>query len=213
MDAAIAVGQSYAAIIGGTAAQAFQAVHHSITLAWVASYKNEKGETFTSGAITKSAGRIEVASLWQAVDPNRPEALAFPDAKNNIVHEFGHTFASLWWVDKDTYDQSGPYGTGQIPGNLLNEYGFYPSPESASYTWRQHPGDTGPHEILADMYTGWAFGVWANDFDWSNVDATIYPEQAGMNAARIQLEISTGVLRDKFMTTNMAEWVVAAANR
>ena len=68
-----------------------------------------------------------------------------------------------------------------IPGSLQRNEGFHESPESAHLTWRQHPGNTTPQEIFADMFLGWTFNMWANDI--------------------------FGTARENFMTQNMAEWV------
>jgi RHS repeat-associated protein len=120
---------------------------------------------------------------------NRNGAMAFALARNNVVHELGHAFALRWYNTDGTYDASGPYTN--IPRELVGgDEGFAESPPSAQRTWRQHPcvaSDSAcPHETFADMFLGWTYNTWGSR------------------------EI---VDRDGFMTTNMADWVVAATTR
>ncbi len=173
---------------------AFRAIFGHVKFAWVKSYTDFQGNVYTSGAITQNAHLIEFASLSQP-GGNRTAQMAFVNAVNNVVHELGHAFANLWWVDSDTYDPSGPYVKYPIPGRFLSNDGFYlyPEPQSAGLTWRQHPCGAGDsacgHETFADMFLGWTFDAWAND-----------PE-------------GYGNWRDEYMTTHMVEWVQAAPNR
>jgi hypothetical protein len=109
----------------------------------------------------------------------KTETMAALEARNNIVHEFGHAFADLWYMKDGPYSPDGPYSS--IPGKLLVEGGFHISPVSARLTWRQHLGDTSPNEIFADMFLGWTFDTWASD--------------------------DLGNDRADFMTTNMSEWI------
>ena len=177
----------------GNAAMAFSMEYYKgVTLAWVNSYEYN-GVVYTSGAVTRGSTRIEVASLSE-LKGKRTAEMAFTDARNNIVHELGHAFANLWNTNdpNNPYDQSGPYGNEQpIDSDYLNNNGFYPSPISAQLTWRQHPCNTAGaacgHETFADMFLGWTFGKWADN--------------------------NAGEWRDNYMTTNMAEWVPAAARR
>lgn len=110
------------------------------------------------------------------------------------MHELGHAFADLWYDADGNYDPNGPYGSeNQIPIDYLNNDGFYPSPESAERTWRQHPcnaGDSGcGNETFADMFLGWTFAKWDNDL------------------------LRVGEWRASYMSTYMAEWVPAARSR
>jgi hypothetical protein len=134
--------------------------------------------TITTGGCTTSAHRINFMSLASAVG-NKSTEMAAIEARNNIVHEFGHAFADLWYKRDGSYDPHGPYTN--IDQDLLVEGGFHESPISARLTWRQHPGDTGPSEIFADMFLGWTFDAWGSN--------------------------DLGNRRSEFMTTNMSEWV------
>jgi hypothetical protein len=143
-----------------------------------------------SGGCTTSEHLINFQSMG-GIYPNRPAHVAFQMNMNNVVHELAHAFAHLWYDEKYNYDPSGPYGSeNPIPVEYLNNEGFYfyPKPESASLTWRQHPcnaGDIGcGNETCADMFLGWTFGKWADD--------------------------RYGKWRNEYMTTNMADWVPAA---
>ncbi|NOH04308.1 MAG: hypothetical protein HND47_21210 [Chloroflexi bacterium] len=184
--------------IGGNPAKAFSLVFSGgMTLARVNSYKNEKGEEFFSGAITKSDHRIEFASLPRDLGGTKTAALAFKEGINNIVHELGHAFASKWWYkDKSSgdilYNPNGPYGTlAPIPAEYQNNEGFHPAPDGAERMWRQHPCAAGEsdcqNETYADMFLGWTFDKWADN--------------------------STGQWRNNYMTTYMVYWVSEATKR
>jgi hypothetical protein len=171
-----------------TAAQLFNAVYGGVTFAWVASYQDPNGNTYHSGAITRSAHRIEFASLPRSYsDGVKTPQMAFREGVNNVVHELGHAFASKWYRNDGAYDPAGPYVN--IPGSLINNAGFYqyPGPEGASYTWRQHPCDGGydcHNEVFADMFLGWTYGKWATDIG------------------------GVGSQRRNFMNQNMGLWTV-----
>jgi hypothetical protein len=129
IEAVKSVGSKFAEVVGGSASSAFNTVFQNrVTLAWVSSYTDYKGNVYTGGAITKSSTRIEIASLsrpgWY-----RSEDVAFVDARNTIVHEFGHAFGQLWYGKDGKYNQSGPYGSfAPIPVEYLSNEGFHPSP-------------------------------------------------------------------------------------
>ena len=123
-----------------------------------------------AGGYTYAPHLIAFASLPQSFYPSgiKTPEMAYRQAVNNVVHELGHAFALLW-AHNGGYDNSGPYGTGIIPGELVDNDGFYlyPGPEGASLTWRQHPciagDDNCSHEVFADMFLGWTYGAWANN--------------------------------------------------
>ena len=106
------------------------------------------------------------------------------------VHELGHAFAQKWYYkDNSGYDPTGPYAT--LPYSLVNNNdGFYPSPDEAKLTWRQHPYpcDTtisNPYcgnEDYADMFLGWTYGKWASN--------------------------EVGMGREKHMNDSMPNWVL-----
>ena len=166
-------------------------IYESIRLQW-----GNCPECQGGGGATIDAHYIKFASLSLPGGGRTPE-MAFVDARNNVVHEFGHVFANLWYYRNDegnsVYDPSGPYGTEHaIPIKYLSDEGFYlyPEPTSATHTWRQHPCDAdgcSPHEVFADMFLGWTFGKWADN--------------------------NVGTWRDNYMTTNMASWVPAVTRR
>ena len=90
------------------------------------------------------------------------------------------------------YDPKGPYGSfAPIPADYQNNEGFYPAPEGAELTWRQHPCSAGAsdcrNETYADMFLGWTFGKWADN--------------------------SAGQWRSGYMATNMTLWVSEATKR
>ena len=188
--AVVSVGYKVALELGlQNPAMAFSSVYKKgITFAWVASYKNPQGEIFTSGAITISSSRIEVASLSKPVGLRTPQ-MAATDARNNIVHELAHAFASLWYKNGN-YDPLGPYGKS-IPEKYLNNEGFYASPNAAPLTWNQHPcnaSDFGcKNEVIADMFLGWIFDKFA--------------------------ENKVGEWRRNQMRIDMVEWVSTAKSR
>lgn len=121
-----------------------------------------------AGGYTYGSHHIAFASLPKSFYPSgiKTPEMAYRQGVNNVVHELGHAFALLW-ANGGGYDNSGPYGTGQIPGDMVDNDGFYlyPQPDGASLTWRQHPCTTGEdncsHEVFADMFLGWTYGKWA----------------------------------------------------
>ena len=172
-------------------AMAFAMVFQTgVTFAWVDSYTDHQGNVYHSGAITKSSKRIEFASMPEPIGERTPE-MAFTSTRNNVVHELGHVFASLWFKKRGGYDPAGPYANIPGDGEFLSNEGFYPSPTSANRTCRQHPCSAGdyacPNEVFADMFLGWTFGKWGDG--------------------------NIGARRQGFMATNMTEWVTAAARR
>jgi hypothetical protein len=123
--------------------------------------------------------------------------LAFIDARNNVVHEFGHAFAHRWRAsipnpsnpDEMIPNPAHPYN--MYPASALQEEGWPESPASAQLTWRQHPaqwdrdknGNIVPvrGEYFADTFLGWTFDTWGT----GNIANT----------------------RREFMITNMVEWL------
>jgi hypothetical protein len=121
--------------------------------------RNHEDECTPGGGFTHSSHWIEFASLSEP-GGNRTSEMAFVNARNNIVHELGHAFAN-----RLANDSTGPLDILESPYllSLRDEEGFHLSPESASRTWRQHPGNTSPSEIFADMFLGWTYNEWADD--------------------------------------------------
>jgi RHS repeat-associated protein len=117
--------------------------------------KTETMKTATGGAYTVNSHLILVTRLAQT-GPNRSEAFAFFLARNNIVHEFGHTFqASIETIGRN------------IPESMVNDDGWPKSPSGSNNLWRQHPcfWDVNciPSEVFADMFLGWVYNVWGKD--------------------------------------------------
>ncbi len=131
------VAYKFALLLGlKNPAIAFSHVYkNGITFAWVSNYKDPQGEIYTSGAITISSSRIEFASLSKPMGYRTPQ-MAAAEARNNVIHELGHAFASLWYKN-GKYEPGGPYGKS-IPQGLMNNDGFYlyPEPPAARLTWR-----------------------------------------------------------------------------
>jgi hypothetical protein len=191
LSAVMAVAQKFGEVLNQAAVYAFRSVYDRIKISKVDSYVYH-GVTYTSGAVTVGSSLIKVASLTIPNTPsgNRDGLMALTDARNNAVHELGHAFANLWYGADGNYDPGGPYGTAKpIPVEYLGNEGFYPSPTSASRTWRQHPCNAGDadcgHETFADMFLGWTFDKWADD--------------------------RYGGWRNDYMTANMVEWVLEAS--
>lgn len=111
------------------------------------------------GGFTHHSHYIEFASLSEP-GGNRTTDMAFISARNNIVHELGHAFASR--LIRYTSGPRTVLGRNDYL-YLRDEQGFHPSPQSARLTWRQHPGDVSPSEIFADMFLGWTYDTWADD--------------------------------------------------
>ena len=109
---------------------------------------------------------------------NSWESLA---AINNVIHELGHAFSSVLGqspekaVPSDYNYKGGKY-------NLIGPGGFAFPP----YRWVQHDVNT-QQERFADMFLGWAYGIWAND--------------------------DIGGARGDFMDTNMPLWVNKSINQ
>jgi hypothetical protein len=82
--------------IGGTPWDTFNKVHGNVNLTW--GLEGAKGEcsTITAGGCTTSAHQINFVSLAYAVG-NKTSEMAAVEARNNVVHEFGHAFALLWY--------------------------------------------------------------------------------------------------------------------
>ena len=188
-EAAYALGSQLAGEFGGTPWDAFKETYDgNVNFTW--GLEGAKGEcaTITAGGCTSSPHQINFMSLAHGGGYKTAEMAAI-EARNTVVHELAHAFGQLWYREDGTYDPEGPYVN--IPAGMLDNDGFYPSPASASLTWRQHPcmaGDYGcANEVFADMALGWTFDMWASDR---------YGEE-----------------RNFFMITNMAEWVPATAGR
>ena len=187
-----AVGQKYSSIIGGSAADAFREVHgtsqdNPIWMIWGTNAPPGASLTSTCAGIVgggcTSSSRVVNFAYLSMPGGNRSPGTAATSARNNVVHELGHAFAARWRSGAE----SGPYNTiGSFENRRLRltAQGFHPSPESASLTWRQHPSPQG-NEVFADMFLGWTFDMWDSG--------------------------AMGVRRERFMATNMAEWVTQAA--
>jgi len=171
-----------------SAAELFRAAYNTNTINPLVFQWGSCSECNGAGGYTYGSHHIAFASLAKSYpDGVKTPPMAFREGVNNVVHELGHAFASLWSLKGGGYDNSGPYGTGQIPGGLVNNNGFYlyPDPAGARLTWRQHPCTTEDgcsHEVFADMFLGWTYGAWASN-------------QAGVDRAN-------------FMNQNMAPWIV-----
>jgi hypothetical protein len=110
--------------------------------------------------------------------------MAFVNARNNVVHELGHALGQQWYRKDGSYDPAGPYANIPSDPDTLGNEGYYPSPVSASLTWRQHPctpQDCTGNEAFADMFLGWTYDRWEDS--------------------------DIGDWRDFFMTSNMDEWL------
>ncbi|GJQ33922.1 MAG: hypothetical protein HBSAPP04_27610 [Ignavibacteriaceae bacterium] len=109
----------------------------------------------TGGACVTSSKQINFLSMstpggW------RNFTMALRSARNHVVHEFGHAFASRYGDSPE-----GPYRN--IPSILIKSpRGFASSPMSANLTWRQNP-EKSASEVFADMFLGWVFDMWAAD--------------------------------------------------
>jgi RHS repeat-associated protein len=187
--AAYALGSKLSEEIGGTPWEAFKKIYRrNVNFTW--GLQGARGEcaTITAGGCTTGAHQINFMSLAQA-GGNKTVEMAAIEARNNVIHELAHAFALLFYQSDGNYDPGGPYVN--IPAGMLDNDGFYPSPQFAHLTWRQHPctaGDYGcAHEVFADMALGWTFDLWASN--------------------------PFGEERDIFMTINMTEWISALAER
>ena len=183
-----AVGKAFASALGMKVnpAAAYTAIFGSVTITKGLANANDycTNHMGSAGGCTSSGHLINFAKLQQETVSGGgviTEKIAFMAARNNVVHELGHAFANLWYRKDGKYDYSGPYG--QISNNLRNESGFAPLPSDvipgSVLIWRQHPNDTSPQEIFADMFLGWTFNTWA----------------------------ANDIGRSAFMNTNMAAWV------
>ena len=169
--------------------EAFQRSRNGVNFTWgVAPDDGNPGvgcDEFAAGGCTASTHQIYFLSLAEANSANKSFDEAVREAINNVVHELGHSFGNKWYPADPSlpYDPAGPYKN--IPPDMLNGDGFYPSSEGASLTWQQHPCTAGdyacPGEIYADMYLGWVYDQWADN--------------------------KAGAARDQFMTLNMIEWL------
>ena len=89
-------------------------------------------------------------------DGNRTEEMAFVDARNNVVHEFGHITLLK-------------HSRKKLKVSLISDKGWPESPVSAQTTWRQHsckmdePGDCQENEVFSDMFLGWVFDTYSTD--------------------------------------------------
>jgi RHS repeat-associated protein len=198
------VGLKLKGIVGGKAWEAFRAVYgtspsNPLRFVWGTSAAGLSSQC--AGAVnagcTSSAHLINFTFTKGSIygeTANRNGAMAFALARNNVVHELGHAFANRWWNKDGTYDASGPYKN--IPSGLVQDQGGFHLPPGypnspAERMWRQHPCGASDsacgNETFADMFLGWTYGAWDSN--------------------------PMGSKRDTFMTTNMAEWVVAATSR
>lgn len=220
--AIIGVGEALAKAIGGgiTPWDAFKKVYGYIKLikgsppdgTYCKSTWNGKG------MCTEDSHHIYFGEI-ASPGGNRTDTMAFIEVRNNFVHELGHAFADNWWYKDPVtgeykYRQGGPLGLNQIPSSLLNESIFYPSPNSADETWRQHPGNWTASEIFADMFLGWVYGTWANDFDWSSLQTepnrttyVQYLDDIAQDPTFITNQIAVANERDKFMYDHMKDWI------
>jgi len=186
-------GSKFAEQLGGSASDAFRKVYkQGVNFTWgtsgAQSYCFTNG-VFGSGGCTNSGTSINFVSLIKSTvhmpGGTRSPADAFKSAVNNVIHELGHAFASLWYRKGGSeYGTDGPYVN--IPSTLLHDEGFVFLPDPNKKTWRQHPGDTGEHEIFADMFLGWTYGIWDYRTRW-------------------------GDARNDFMNMNMVEWISTRA--
>lgn len=170
-------------------AGSFQKVYEGMDFKWDPSCEKCGG----GGAYTPTTHQVIFASLPASTIETggyKTPELAFMEGRNNVVHELGHAFAQKWYYkDNSGYDPTGPYAT--LPYSLVNNNdGFYPSPDEAKLTWRQHPYpcDTtisNPYcgnEDYADMFLGWTYGKWASN--------------------------EVGMGREKHMNDSMPNWVL-----
>jgi len=175
---------------GISGALAFNKIYRGLELVWDSSRP--------TGGLAENTHRIVFGGLSTPTAPfgHRSQTMAFINARNNVVHELGHAFAQIWYVwnpdtRKSDYLSTGPYSN--VPGELVNNEGFYPNPEHEELTWRQHPctaGESGcGNEVFAYMFLGWTFDKWGND------------------------ALGIGSLRDELMTNQMDDWAQYAANR
>jgi len=135
----------------------------------------QKWETATDGGLTVNSHLIYITRLAQPSGDNgyRSDALAFTIARNNIVHELGHAFAS-----------SNPGVGNSIPGSLISDYGWPAKIDGGYYLWRQHPCTWDKicksSEVYADMFLGWVYNTWGTDFpgpkrmEYMTTDMTSY---------------------------------------
>ncbi len=181
-DAARAEG----AVLGTEAQEAFNKVHNGVTFTWGNGPATSGCANFGVGGCTTDTHHIYFHSLAEPNQTNKSPEEATTEAITNVVHELGHSFAAKWYPADLTkpYDPAGP--NVNIPDSMLGNDGFYPGPEGASLTWRQHPCTAKSclaSEAFADMYVGWVYHKWDNDIK------------------------GVGSARDQFMTTNMTEWL------
>jgi hypothetical protein len=162
INAAKAFGAKIAEYIGGTEASAFNTLYQGgINFSWVSSYSNSEGETFTAGAITKSATLIEIASMASLGIAN--PVMALLRGTNHMIHELGHAFAS-------TSIGAGAYSalSDEMEINDLvrrdnpqegYSYGYVSGLTYFVYQFSNGDADQN-FEIFADMFVGWTTGTW-----------------------------------------------------
>ncbi len=161
LDAVVAVAKAMSTVSGRSADAAFRDAYATtandmLEFKKVGSY-TFNGKSYSDGAVTINHHLIEFATLSQP-GGNRTDGMAFTSARNNVVHELGHSFART----------SNDLKLDTLPGKFMSEDGWPTSPISANLTWRQHPSsmDGGQFlsgEVYADMFLGWTFGVWGQD--------------------------------------------------
>jgi RHS repeat-associated protein len=149
----------------GSSQRAFKEVYKKgVTFTWGTSGAQDycSGSSgFNGGGCTNNSRSINFVTLVESnltgggtITPGA----AWTSAVNNIVHELGHAFASLWY-GSGGYLPGGP--NVNIPDSLrINQTGFMPMDPPNQLTWRQHPKTTEGYEIFADMFLGWTYGVW-----------------------------------------------------
>jgi RHS repeat-associated protein len=157
-----AVANTLASLTELRGAAAFWMVHGFVTFARVTSYTDSEGNVYTSGAITKSANRIEFASL--AYEGISNASLAFLRGTNHVIHELGHAFAHTA-IGANAYSdlakdmENNAYLRRDDPGKGKS-YGFA---SGYSYFYYQFSYDYNPsssNEIFADMYVGYVTNTW-----------------------------------------------------
>ncbi len=135
----------------------------------------QKWDTATDGGLTVNSHLIYLTRLAQpsGLGGYHSDALAFAIARNNIVHELGHAFAS-----------SNPGVGNNIPGSLVTDNGWPAKIDGGGYLWRQHPCSWDPvcksSEVYADMFLGWVYNTWSTDIlgskrmEYMTTDMTTY---------------------------------------
>jgi RHS repeat-associated protein len=147
-----------------SAAAAFWSVYGNVTFARVKSYTayvDGKLQNYDSGAITKSANRIEFASLeYEGIaDP----IMAFLLGANQIIHDLGHAFASMA-IGANAYSR---LNESMEKDPLLRRdnpiegysYGFASGYTYYLYQYSWSNASTA-NEIFADMFVGYITGEW-----------------------------------------------------